>query len=177
MIEKKWGYLHRGSKIGKLMYETKVHDDRNRIKQRELSKIGEVGEFFMYLFESGEISSFKYSREFNLESSSRSFNEKWDEDETISIKEDSSPKNLLNHLTTYRMFNEGVCDFVNLYRFSEKILFELKNGKYTYSIGYCGSETHMNFEFTISKPIERCYEDFKRNSTVKITNTKRKSFV
>ena len=171
MIEKKWGYLHRGSKIGKLMYETKVHDDRNGIKQRELSKIGEVGEFFMYLFESGEISSFEYDKE-SFDSESQWI--KWDEDETISIKEDSSPKNLLNHLTTYRMFNEGVCDFVNLYRFSEKIRFELKNGKYTYSIGYCGSESHMNFEFTLSKPIKRSYEEFKRNSTVKITNTKNK---
>jgi hypothetical protein len=65
MIEKKRGYVHRGSKIGKLMYKTKVRI--NGIKQRELSKIGEVGEFFMYLFESGEISSFEYSREFNWE--------------------------------------------------------------------------------------------------------------
>ena len=172
MIEKKWGYLHRGSKIGKLMYETKVHDDRNGIKQRDLSKIGEVGEFFMYLFESGEISSFEYDKEIIC---SESQGIKWDEDETISIKEDSSPKNLLNHLTTYRVFNEGVCDFVNLYRFSTKVRFVIKNGKYTYSTGYWGSDSHMNFEFTLSKPIKRSYEEFKRNSTVKITNTKRKS--
>lgn len=164
MIEKKRGYVHRGSKIGKLMYKTKVRI--NGIKQRELSKIGEVGEFFMYLFESGEISSFEYSREFNWESKWI----KWDENETISIKEDSSPKNLLNHLTTYRMFNEGVIDFIN-YSSSKKVQFELINGKYTYFIKHWGSESHMKFKFTLSKPIERCYEEFKRNSTVKITNT------
>jgi hypothetical protein len=171
MIEKKWGYLHRGSKIGKLMYETKVHYDRNGIKQRELSKIGEVGEFFMYLFESGEISSFEYDREIIWK---RKWI-KWDEDEGVkSYGDDSSPKNLLNHFTTYRMFNEGVCDFINLYSFSTKVRFVIKNGKYTYSNGYWGSDSHMNFEFTLSKPIKRSYEEFKRNSTVKITNTKNK---
>lgn len=168
MIERKKGNIHRGSKIGKLIYNTKVRI--NGIKQRELSKIGEVGEFFMYLFESGEISFFKYSRVNMMECKSI----KWDsENGNISIQNDSSPKNLLNHLTIYRMFNEGVIDFIS-YSSSKKVLFQLINGKYTYFIRHWGSESQMRFEFMLSKPIERCYEEFKRNSTVKITNTKNK---